>query len=77
MDIEELSEKIEKYHDEEEKRSKKERLENLAFVSLAFGLAVIGLAVKDVDIVNTFVFAAAAVFFLIFGIKAYNKSKKV
>ncbi len=74
MDIDELSKQIKEQHEEDNKRAKKERLENLAFVSLGFGLAVIGLAVKDVDIVNTVVFAVAAIFFLVFGIRAYNKS---
>ena len=76
MDIEELSKKIDEYHEEEKNRAQKERHEDLSIVSLGLGLTAIGFAVKDVDIVDTVVFAVAVGFFLFFGIRAYSKSKK-
>jgi len=50
MDIEELSQKIDKYHEEDIKnhekdirRAKKERYENMSFISLGFVVAVAGI----------------------------------
>ena len=81
MDIEELSKKIDKYHEEgiknhekDKKRAKKERYENLSFISLGWGLAIISIAVTNVHIVDMIVFALAAIFFLVVGIRAYRKS---
>jgi len=77
MDIEELSKQIKEQHEKDVNRAKKERYEDIGLLSLGWGLAIISFAVKDVGTVNTLFFAAAAIFFLFFGIRAYNKSKEI
>ena len=74
MDIEELSKKIDKYHDKDRKRAKKERYENLSFISLGWGLAIISIAVTNLRIVDIIVYTLAAIFFLVVGIRTYRKS---
>jgi len=77
MDIEELSKQIKEYHEQDRKRAKKERYENLGFISLGWGLAIISIAVTNVRNVDTIVFALVAIFFLFVGIRAYRKSKEI
>ena len=73
-DIEELSKKIYEYHEKDRKRAKKERYENLSFISLGWGLAIISIAVTNLRIVDIIVYTLAAIFFLVVVIRTYRKS---
>ena len=74
MDIEELSKKIDAYNEKDRKRAKKERYENLSFISLGWGLAIIGIAVTNLRIVDIIFYTLAAIFFLVVGIRTYRKA---
>jgi hypothetical protein len=74
MDIEELGKKIDEYHEKDRKRTKKERYENLSFISLGWSLAIISIAVTNLRIVDIIVYTLAAIFFLVVGIRTYSKS---
>ena len=77
MDIEELSNKIDKYHEEDIKRAKNERCENLSFISFGFALAATGLAVTNPDCTDRLITSLAAAVLLIIGIVLFRKSRKV
>ena len=83
IDIEELSNKIDKYHEEDKKRAKKdrkkakkERLENLGYIAFGFALTTTGLAVINPDCTDRLITSLAALVLLIIGVLFFRKSKK-
>ena len=78
MDIEELSNKIDKYHEENKKRAKRSKYENMSYIAGGFTLAALGLAVSSLSISpagSIVTFLAAAIFFITC-LYSYNKSQK-
>jgi len=71
MNVEEeltkLSNKIDNYHSDDTKRAKRERYENLGYISWGFALATTGLAVAQVSYTSTIVSIAIAIIFVILG----------
>ena len=76
MDIEELSNKIDKYHEEDIKRADRDKKENLGYISFGFALAATGLAVTNPDCTDRLITSLAAVVLLIIGIVLFRKSRK-
>ena len=77
MDIEELSNKIDKYHKENIKRADRDKKENLGYISFGFALAATGLAITNPDCTDRLITSLAAVVLLIIGIVLFRKSRKV
>ena len=71
MNVEEelakLSNKIDDYHSEDTKRAKRERYENLGYISWGFALATTSLAVAQVSPTSTILSAVIASIFVILG----------
>lgn len=86
MDIEELSNKIDKYHEEDiknheenKKRAKRSKYENMNYIAGGFTLAALGLSVSILSINpagSIATFLAAAIFFTTC-LYSYNKSQKI
>ena len=72
MDIEKLSKKIDKYHEEDKKRANKDKCEYLSYILWGFALATTGLAITTSNPANI----VAAVFFLIGGFGALWYSRR-
>ena len=83
IDIEELSNKIDKYHEDGEKRAKKDKYANVSYIAGGFTLAALGLAVSNLNITRLpeligviLMFLAATIFFTI-SIYSYKQSQKI
>ena len=79
MDIEELSKKIDKYHEENKKRAKRSKYENISYIAGGFTLAALSLAVSSLSIspASSIVTFLVAAIFLISCLYSYIKSRKI
>lgn len=77
MDIEELSKKIDAYHEEDKKREEKGRYENLGWVLYGFCLGAISLSATSTRNMDIIIYAIAAVIFFFVGAWAVRKSRKM
>ena len=68
MDIEELSKKIDKYHEEDKNEAKKDRRENLGWIGWGFALAIFSNYFATKDLINVWF----AIFFFIIGFILLN-----
>ena len=72
--IDELSKRIDKYHEENLKRAEKDKLSNLGWVALAFAVATLSIYLSKPATVN----AIIPIVLLIFGVgfHIYSSNKK-
>lgn len=72
MDIEELSQKIDKYHEEDIKRANKAKYINLSYILWGFSIAVTALAISIPSTINI----VMAILFWISGSASFFYSQK-
>ena len=80
MDVDELSTKIDKYHEDDLKREKIGKYENLGFIALAFAASATSFVYANPDTIARLITAAMAGFLLITGLilgfKAFVSKKR-
>lgn len=77
MDIEELSKKIDKYHEEDIKRAKRDNKEHLGYIAFGFAIAAVGLAFSSQHPIGIFILIFASLFLIFVGIVAFRQSKEI
>jgi hypothetical protein len=73
MDIEELSNKIDKYHEDDEKRAKKDKYENISYVASGLALATLSIFIAEKD----WIVAVVTIILLVCGIISLRKALKI
>lgn len=72
MDIEELSKKIDKYHEESNKRAKNYKYQSLGYILYGFTLAMLSITITNPKCINIVIVVA----FFLFGLGLHWYSAK-